>query len=61
MNPFFNAYQKWWEICEEKGILVIQGNLKLLHVMPENLDKLVAILNEDFGLMDEVHTWGKDL
>jgi hypothetical protein len=25
------------------------------------VDNLVAILNQYFGLMDEVHTWGKDL
>lgn len=24
--------------------------------MHNNVDKLVAILNQDFGLMDEVHT-----
>ena len=41
--------------------MIIQGNIKLLHVMHENVDKLVEILNQDFGLMDEVHTWGKDL
>ena len=29
--------------------------------MQENVDKLVAILNQDFGLMDEVHTQGKDI
>ncbi len=35
---------------------MIQGNLKLLHYMQDNVDRLVAILNQDFGLMDEVHT-----
>ena len=29
--------------------------------MQNNVDKLVPILNEDFGLIDEVHTQGKDL
>ena len=29
--------------------------------MQDNADKLVTILNQDFGLMDEVHTQGKDL
>jgi len=29
--------------------------------MQDNADRLVAILNQDFSLMDEVHTWGKDL
>lgn len=29
--------------------------------MQDNVDKLVAILNQYFGLMDEVHTQGKDL
>ena len=29
--------------------------------MQNNVDNLVSILNRDFRLMDEVHTWGKDL
>ena len=29
--------------------------------LKKNEDKLVAILNKDLGLMDEVHTWGQDL
>ena len=29
--------------------------------MQNNVDKLAAILNQYFGLMDEVYTWGKDL
>lgn len=29
--------------------------------MKDNADKLGVILNKDFGLMDEVHTQGKDL
>ena len=29
--------------------------------MQNNVDKLVAILNQDFGLMDDVHTQGKEL
>lgn len=33
----------------------------MLHHMQNNADKLVAILSLDFWLMDEVHTWGKDL
>ena len=61
LDPFLSACQQWQENFEEKGVLIIQGKLKLLHVMQENVDKLVAILNQDFGLIDEVHTWGKDL
>ena len=61
MDSFLNACQKWQESFEEKGILIIQGNIKLLHVMQENVDKMVAILNQDFVLIDEVHIWGKDL
>ena len=61
LNPFLNACQQWWESFDQKGVIIIQGNLNLLHVMQENVDKMVAILNQDFGLMDEVHTWGKDL
>ena len=29
--------------------------------MQENVDKIVAILKQDFSIMDEVHAWGKDL
>ena len=41
--------------------LIIQENLKLLHIIQENVGKMVAILKQDFSLMDEVHTWQKDL
>lgn len=61
MDPFFNACWKWQEIFEEKGILIIQGNLNLLHAMQENVDKMVAILKQDFSIMDEVCAWSKDL
>ena len=29
--------------------------------MQNNAKNLVAILNMDYGSIDEVHTWGKDL
>lgn len=61
LDLVLNAFQQWWEIFEEKGVLIIQGNLKILHVMQENVDKMVEILNQDFSLKDEVHTWRKDL
>ena len=61
MDPFLKACQQWWEIFEEKGILIIRGNLKILHATQENVDKMVVILKQDFNIMDEVHAWGKDL
>ena len=60
LDPFLRACRKWWESFEEKVVLIIQGNIELLHIIKDNLDKLVEILNQDFGLMDEVHTWGED-
>ena len=27
--------------------------------MYNNVDNMVSIMNHDFGLMDEVNTWGK--
>lgn len=61
LDPFLKACQQWRESFEEKGVQIIQGNIKLVHHMQNNADKLVAILNKYFGLIDEVHTWGKDL
>ena len=61
LDPFLRACQQWREIFEEKGVQIIQGNLNLLHVIQDNADRLVAILNQDFSLMYEVHTRGKDL
>ena len=61
LDPFLKACQQWQESFEEKRVLIIQGNLKLLHAMQENVDKMVAILKQDFSIMDEVHAWGKDL
>lgn len=60
IDLFLKAYQQWQEIFEEKDILIIQGNLKLLHAMQENMNKMVAIL-KDFSIMDEVRAWSKDL
>ena len=34
--------------------------MKVLHISQDNVDRLLAILNQDFGLMDKLHTWGKD-
>ena len=61
LDPFLKACQQWKERFEEKGVCIIQGNLKLLHHMLNNSDKLFFILNQDFGLMDEIHTWGNNL
>jgi len=32
-----------------------------LHATQENVNKMVAILKQDFSIMDEVHAWSKDL
>ena len=55
LNPFLKTCQQWWDSFEEKGVLIIQGNLKLLHATQENVDKMVAILMQYFCIMDEVH------
>ena len=60
-DPFLNACQKWQEIFEEKGVLIITGNLKLLHATQENVNKIVAILKQDFNIMDEVRAQSKDI
>lgn len=31
MDPFLRACQQWWEILEEKGVIIIIENLKMLH------------------------------
>ena len=31
LDSFLKAYQQWWESFEEKGVLILQENLKLLH------------------------------
>ena len=53
---FLGAYQKWHEIFDDKGVQIIQANLKLLDHVQNNVDKLVSIVDQDFGLMGEVHT-----
>ena len=32
-----------------------------MHVIEENVNKIIAILKQDFDLMDEVWAWSKDL
>ena len=61
LDPFLKGCQQCRESFEEKGVLIIQGNMYLLHVMKDNTNKLVSILNRYFGLMDKAHTQGKDL
>lgn len=53
-DPFLRACQEWRERFKEKGVTIITGNLKLLHAMQENVDKMVAILKQDFNIIDEV-------
>lgn len=36
-------------------------NLKMLHATQENMNKMVAILKQDFSIIDEVWAWSKDL
>ena len=36
-------------------------NLKMLHATQENVNKMVAILKQDFSIIDEVRAWRKDL
>lgn len=60
-ESFFDAYKRWHGSFEDKEVQIIEGNLNLLHGMHNNVDKLVTIVNQDFGLMDEVRTWANDL
>ena len=61
VDPFLNAFQEWKESLEDRAITIIIGNLKLLHVTQENMNKIVAILRQDFNITDEVRAWSKDL
>ena len=44
LDPFLKACQELGESLVEKGVLIITRNLKLLHTMQENLDKIIEIL-----------------
>ena len=55
------ACQEWRDSLEDKGVTIITGSLKLLHAMQEDVNKVVAILRQDFSIMDEVHAWRKYL
>ena len=61
LNPFLKACQEWRDSLKDKGVTIIIGSLKLLHAMQENVNKVVAILRQDFSIMDEVQAWSKDL
>ena len=61
LNPFLRACQEWRDSLEDKGVTIIIGSLKLLHATQENVNKVVAILRQDFSIIDEVCEWRKDL
>ena len=61
LNPFLRACQEWRDNLEDKGVTIITGSLKLLHATQENVNKVVAILRQDFSIIDEVREWSKDL
>ena len=61
MDPFLRACQQWQESFEEKGVMIITANLKMLHTTQENVNKMVAILKQDFNIIDEIQAWRKDL
>ena len=44
LDPFLRACQQWQESFEEKGVMIIMENLKMLHATQENVNKMVAIL-----------------
>ena len=54
LDPFLKACQEWQESLEDRGITIIIGNLKLLHATQETMNKIMAILKQDFSIMDEV-------
>ena len=41
--------------------MIIIANLKMMHATQENVNKMVAILKQDFSIIDEVQAWSKDL
>lgn len=61
LDSFLEACQQWQDSFKERGVQIIQGNLNLLHNIQSNYNKLVSIVNQDFGLMNEVHTQTEDL
>ena len=44
LDPFLKAFQEWQESLEDRGVTIIIGNLKLLHVTQENVNKIIATL-----------------
>ena len=54
LNPFLRACQEWRDNLEGKGVTIITWSLKLLHATQENVNKVVAILRQDFSIIDEV-------
>lgn len=61
LDPFFRACQQWRESFEEKGVMIIIENVKMLHATQENVNKMVAILKQDFSIIDELRAWSQDL
>ena len=55
LNQFLRACQEWWDSLEDKVVTITTGSLKLLHATQENVNKVVAILRQDFSIIDEVH------
>ena len=56
LDSVFCACQKCCGNFEDKGVQIIHANLNLLHRVQANVDKLISIVIQDFGLNDEVYT-----
>ena len=61
LDQYLESCQQWHENFEEKGGQIIQDNLNLLHHIQSGVDKFVSIVNQNVGLIDEVHTQVKNL
>lgn len=40
---------------------IIEVNMHILHSIQKNMNSLVIVVNQDFGLQEEVSTWTNDL
>ena len=61
LNPFLRSCQEWRDSLEDKGVTIIIGSLKLLHATQENVNKVVAMLRQEFSIIDDVREWRKYL
>ena len=61
LDSSLQACQNWRQDFEQTSKEIMKANMKIFHSLKENLDNLSWITNLDFGLLDEVSSWAKDL